>query len=164
MVLIPRHPNVQDVLCRHDELSGTAEAGAIVFLSGDQKVAKVAASGNVPHGMLAQRVNAQPAGLPQNFKFPGQLGTCDAQLGDPVLVFHGGIFETTHYSLPAGVAAGAPLFAQAGVPAHNSKLVAVSAGCALGHDGSPKIVAVAQNTLSADQAAAGERLVIKLEV
>jgi hypothetical protein len=164
MVLNPRQPNVQNVQCKHDELSGTAEAGAIVYLSGDKKVAKVSLSTHVPCGMLGQRVKANASGLPQNFEFPGEIGASDARLGDPVLVYNGGIFETTHYNLPAGVAAGAPLYAKAGDTTHNSKLVAVASGAAEGHDGNPAIVAEAVCALSTAEAAAGKALLVKLLV
>lgn len=162
MVLIPRHPDIENVMCKHDELSGIAEAGAIVYLSGDKKVAKVSASGHNPYGLLGQKVKASAAGLPQNFEFPGEIGTSDARLGDPVLVYHGGLFETSFYNLPAGVAAGAPLFAKTGDSSHNSKLVAVASGVALGLDGQPAVVAIAQSTLSVDEATAGKPLAIKL--
>lgn len=164
MVLNPRQPNVQNVQCTHDELSGTAEAGAIVYLSGDKKVAKVSKASQVPYGMLGQKVKANATGLPQNFEFPGEIGSSDARLGDPVLVFHGGIFETTHYHLPSGVTAGAALYAIAGDVTNNSKLGVVASGSAEGHDGNPAIVAEAQNSLTVAEAAAAKALVIKLLV
>lgn len=167
MVLVPRCPNVEDVMCKHDESSGTAEAGCVMYLSGDKKVAKVAASGNVPFGLLGQRVKAQATGLPQNFEFPGEIGTSDARLGDPVLVFQGGQFETTYYLLPSGVAAGSALYACVAGAAHNGKLVdaiLLASGVANDFSGSPKVVAVAENALSSDEAAAAKPLLIKLLV
>lgn len=158
MVLIPRVPDVQNVLCKHDKDSGTAEAGAIVYLSGDLKVAKVSASGNVPFAMLGQRVKAPLAGLPQNFLFPGEIGASDAAIGDPVLLFHCGIFETNHYDLAAGVTAGDPLYAKLG----EGQLTIATTGVALGEDATPKICAIAQGSLSAAEAAAGKKLVVKL--
>ena len=164
MVLNPRQPDIQNVQCKHDELSGTAEAGAIVYLSGDSKVAKVTASGHVPFALLGQQVKANAAGLPQNFEFPGEIGSSQARLGDPVLCYHGGQFETTHYHLPAGVTAGAPLYAKIGDASHNSKLVASGVGVALNADSAPAVVAVAENSLSADEAAAAKPLRIKVLV
>lgn len=163
MVLNPRQPNIQDVFCKHDELSGAAEAGAIVYLSGDSKVAIVNASGNVPYAMLGQQVKANAAGLPQNFEFPGEIGGTQARSGDPVLIYFGGQFDTTHYSLPSGVAAGAPLHACVGDVNNNSKLTN-SGVFANGLDGNPMVVAVAEQSLSADEAAAGKSLRIKLLV
>jgi len=166
MVLVPRCPDVQDVMCKHDEVSGTAEAGCIVYLSGDKKVAKVAASGNVPFGMLGQRVKSQATGLPQGYEFPGEIGSNDARLGDPVLVFHGGQFDTTEYALPSGVVAGAALYASVAATI-NGKLVdseLLASGVANGFSGSSQVVAVAESALSVAEAAAGKALLIKLLV
>jgi len=164
MVLNPRQPDIQNVLCRHDELSGTAEAGAIVYLSGDSKVAKVTASGNKPFGLLGQQVRANAAGLPQNFEFPGAIGSNQARLGDSVLVYSKGQFETTHYHLPAGITAGAALYARTGDVTHNSKLVAAGGAVALDELGVAAIVAVAENTLTTAEATAGKALRVKLLV
>lgn len=157
MVLLPRDPRAQNVTCKHDENSGTAEAGAVVYLSGDSKVAKVATSGNVPYAMLGIQVKANAAGLPQNFEFPGELGTTVQRLGDPVLLYNGGLFDTTHYDL-VSCAAGDPLYAKLG----EGKLTNVASGVAAGHDGNPMIVAEAQHALSAGQVAAENHLRVKL--
>lgn len=159
MVLVPRHVDVENVLCKHDELSGTAEAGAIVKLTAANKVAVVSGSG-APFAMLGQKVKAQAAGLPQNFEFPGEIGTSDARLGDPVLLFHGGVFETTHYNLPSGVAAGAALYAELG----DGKLITTTGTAALDLLGAPAICAIAQSALSTAEAAAAKRLVVKLQL
>jgi hypothetical protein len=161
MVLVPRFIDVQNVLCKHDEVSGTAEAGAVVYLSGDSKIAKVVASGNAPFAMLGQRVKASAAGLPQNFQFPGEIGASDARLGDPVLLFQkGGQFDTTHYDLASGVTAGAPLYAKVG----EGKLTAAATGVCVDSNGDAVKVAVAVNTLSVDEAAAGKFLTIALQL
>lgn len=157
MVLIPRHINVENVLNKHDETSGTAEAGAIVRLSADKKVAKISASGQVPFGMLAYKVKAPAAGLPQNFQFPGEMGATEALLGDPVLVYHGGIFETTHIAISGSAVAGAALYASTDA----GKLTNVSASGAL-ENGSPKVCAYVQDGLTAPEVAAGKALTIKL--
>jgi len=159
MVLTPRSPGVQNVLCKHDENSGAVEAGAIVYLSGSNKVAPVAASGNVPYGMLAQKVVAQLAGLPANFEFPGEIGASQARLGDPVCLYQSGIFETTHYILPVGCSAGDALYAHF---SSGGKLTKVAASGAIGTDGARKVVAIAQNTLTTNEAAAGKNLTVKL--
>jgi len=163
MTLIPRHPVSQNVLCKHDESSGTAEAGAVVYLSGDNKVARVTASGNVPYAMLFQPVRANLAGLPANFEFPGEIGTSVARAGDPVLLYHKGIFETDHYTLSGGVSAGASLYALADGSVDAGKLCA-SGTVALDAAGNDAIVAVAQESLSAAEAAVGKALKIKLEL
>jgi len=161
MVLNPRDPQHENVLCRHDELTGTAEAGSVVYLTGDKKVAKVSVSGNVPFGLLGQGVKGQTAGLPTNFEFPGEIGTTDARLGDPVCVYHLGQFDTTHYHLPSGVNAGAQLFARTDDVTHAGKLTN-SGTVALNHAGAPAPVAIALSTLSSGEAAEGKSLLIKL--
>jgi len=158
MTLTPRHISDQNTLCRHDVDSGTAEAGAIVRLSGSSKVAKVTTtSGGAPFAMLGQKVKAQAAGLPQNFEFPGEMGTSDARVGDPVLLYFKGTFETTHYAISGTLAAGAPLYASTDA----GKLTNVAASGAL-EGGSPKVCAIAQSSLSPAQASAAEALTIKL--
>lgn len=164
MALNPRVVVIEDVLNRHDADSGTAEAGVVVYLSGDKKVAKVTASGNLPFGILGQAVKAAPAGVPQNYEFAGQIGNSDARLGDSVLVFHKGQFETTEYKLAAGVSAGAKLYCGAVVTAEQGKLIASGTGAALGLDGQPMVVAVAQSALTAVEAAAGKALLVQVLV
>lgn len=154
----PRHNALQNVLCRHDEVSGTAEAGAIVYLSGENKVAKIAASGNVPYAILAQKVKAQAAGLPSNFEFPGELGTSDARLGDPVLLYHSTVAETTHYLLPTGCLAGSALYANLG----DGKLTTAVTGVAFGAGSDPIVCAYAQEALTAGEVSAGKALVVKV--
>jgi hypothetical protein len=104
-----------------------------------------------------------PAGLPLNFQFPGQIGNSDQRLGDPVVVYHNGQFLTTFYHLPAGVTAGSPLYCGT-VGAEQSMLVSSGTGAALGLDGQPKVVALAQATLSATDAANATALLIELLV
>ena len=161
MVLVPRFIDVQNVLCRHDELSGTAEAGAVVYLTGDSKVGKIVASGNQPYALLGQRVKASAAGLPQNFQFPGEIGAADARLGDPVLLFQqGGVFDTDFYDLASGVTAGAPLYAKVG----DGKLTASTVGVSVNALGAPNRVATAQNTLTVADVAVGKLLTIALQL
>lgn len=158
MTLIPRHIDIENVLCKHDESTGTAEAGAIVRLSGDQKVAKVTAvSGHVPYGMLGLKVKSPAAGLPQNFQFPGEMGATEALLGDPVLVYHQGIFDTTHIAISGNLSAGAALYAST----DGGKLTNVSASGAL-EGGSAKICAYAQSAMTSTEFLAGKALRIKL--
>ena len=160
MVLVPRFIDVQNVLCKHDVNSGTAEAGAVVYLTGDSQVAKVVASGNKPFALLGQRVKASAAGLPSNFQFPGEIGSSDARLGDPVLLFQkGGQFDTSHYDLVAGVTAGADLYAEVG----EGKLTVATTGVCVDAFG-PVKVATAITSLSAAQAAAGTLLTIALQL
>jgi hypothetical protein len=163
MVLIPRNPVNQNPLHRHDEASGVAEGGSIVALNAEGKVGKVAASGQVPYGILFQRVKGAIPGFPQNYEAPGEIGASDARLGDPVLIYQdGGTFETDNYDLVgAGISAGSLLYARINVPADNGKLTDDTSDVAVDALGNPIAVAIAIDSLTADQASAGERLFIK---
>jgi len=162
MIFLPRHPVGQDVMNRHDETSGTAEAGVVVALVGDKKVAKITSSGQLPYGLLGQPVVAPIAGLPQGYQFPGQIGSAEAKLGDPVQIFHGGIFETTQYAISGAVDAGTILYAKTDDAASNGKLCKLAdAPVALGIDGAAMPVAQVINALAAEETAAGAALLVK---
>ena len=165
MVLIPRNPVNQNPLHRHDEDSGTAEGGSIVALNSEGKVAKVSASGQAPYGILFQRVKGVTPGLPQNYEFPGEIGASDARLGDSVLVYQdGGTFETDNYVIVgSGVSAGTTLYARINDADDNGKLTDDTSDVADNGDGSTALaVALAIDTLTADQVTAGEKLFVKL--
>jgi len=165
MNLIPRKPLVQDAQLTHDESSGTAAGGCVVFLSGDQMVSCVAASGNEPFGLLGQNVLAEAGNLPKGFRFPGQLGSADAFLGDPVMVAHGGgTYETDYYADNGSIDAGDALYAVIETPADNGKLTNSTGGPVAPNNGAPQKVATAMNSLSAAQVTAGQPLLIKLEL
>ena len=162
MVFIPRDPVVQNQFLVHDSTQvATATAGCVVFLSGDEKVTCV--SGIVtefPYGFLMQNVKAESSAHPTGFRLPGDLGSSDAFTGDPVGVAHLGIYDTTYY---------------------NTNETSYSAGDHLSVDSSGKVtktdgavnftnwsteladvVAVAQNSLTTAEIAAGAQLRIKL--
>lgn len=170
MVFLPRLPNNEDSLRKHEASSGTAAAGSVVFLTESGTIAKVAASGNVPYGFLFANVDTQIPGLPQNFQFPGELGTADARLGDPVLVYvEGGQFETDHYVYEgsAGINAGDLFYAAVGTAggANDGKLVnsdsPTDGTVANGENGAPKAVAKALEPLTDAEATAGKRLLVQ---
>jgi len=166
-MLKPRNPNQQEAQLAHDESSGTAAAGCVVYLAGDQLVACVAASGQEPFGLLGQNVLAEPANLPKGFRFPGQLGSADAFLGEPVMVAHGGgTYDTDYYADNGAITAGDSLYAVTDSGADDGKLIndAGPADRAQGSDGLPKKVATAMSSLSAAEVTAGQPLLIKLEV
>jgi len=165
MTFKPRNPNVQEAQLRHDESSGAAEAGCVVYLSGDQLVACVSASGNEPMGLLGQNVLAEPANLPKGFRFPGQLGSSDAYLGDPVMVAHSeGTWETTHYADGGAITAGDKLYAVIESGSDNGKLINSASGPVAPNNTTPKVVAVALNSLTAAEVTAQKPLLIKLEL
>jgi len=166
-MLKPRNPNQQDAQLTHNESSGTAAAGCVVYLAGDQQVACVASSGHEPFGLLGQNVLAESSNLPKGFRFPSQLGSSDAFLGEPVMVAHGGgTWETDYYLDNGAITAGDALYAVTDGGADNGKLVndAGPAGRAQDADGNPKRVATAMASLTAAQVTAGEPLLIKLEI
>src|SRR3972149_1652670 len=153
----PRNPNVQEAQLKHLEASGTAAAGCVVYLAGDQQVACVSASGQEPFGFLGQNVLAEPSNLPKGFRFPGQLGSSDAYLGDPVMVAHSqGTWETTEYDLPSGCSAGDKLYAVIEDTGSNGKLTNSTAVPVAPSNADPKVCAIAMSSLTATQAAAGE--------
>lgn len=169
MSLIPRKPLVQDSQLLHSEASGAATAGCVVYLAGDQAVACVSASGHEPFGLLGQNVIAEAANLPKGFRFPGQLGSSDAYLGEPVMVAHGGgTYETDqYYDASAAISAGDKLYAVIATAGHNGKLTNDDSGAtALAPNNSaPKHVATAMNSLTAAEVAAGsKKLLIKVEL
>ncbi len=162
MVFIPRDPVLQNQFLAHDtgNANTTATAGSVVCLTGDELVQAVSGTTEgEPYGFLMQTIKAESSAHPTGFRLPGDLGSSDAFTGDPVAVAHFGIYDTTHYSTSDTYTAGDNL----GVD--NSGQVCVSTGklnfstfTTVGDD----IVAVAQNSLSAAQVAAGEKLRIKL--
>ena len=158
MVFIPRDPVIQNQFLVHDtdEGNGTETAGCVVYLSGDQLVACVSGStsGNVnkPYGFLMQNVKSESSAHPTGFRLPGDLGSSDAFTGDPVAVAHLGLYDTTFYNTATTYAFG-----------DNLDIAANGAVTPTGvNTVNTTVVAIAQNTLTAAQVAAGEKLRIKL--
>jgi hypothetical protein len=168
MVLFkPRHPGNQSTMHRHDETAGTMEQGAIVTLTAEGKVAPCTASGSIPYGVSFQRVITDAPGVPANFKFPNQEGSCDAYLGDPILVYKdGGIFHTEHYNITAasGIEAGTLMYCQTDDATHQTKLVDTTSGVSVAQDdaGNPKACARVVEPLSTEEVAAQKPLLIDL--
>lgn len=163
----PRNPVVQDSVFKHQASSGPAAAGCVVHIVGDQEVACVTTSGDVPFGFLGQNVIAEPSNLPKGFRFPGQLGSSDAFLGDPVMVAHSeGTYETTHYvASDAPFAAGDLLYVAIDRGAAiNGRLTNNNSGSVAPDNTAPAVCAVALSPLTAIEAAAGKPLLIKLEL
>jgi len=160
MVFIPRDPVMQNQFLVHDSSQGdgTETAGSVVYLSGDELVAVVSGTGNVPYGFLMQNVKAESSAHPTGFRLPGDLGSSDAFTGDPVAVAHLGIYDTTFYDTADTYTAGDWLgVANTGRVSKTNALDIVSTV-----SGGTDYVAVAQNTLGATAVAAGTNLRIKL--
>ena len=166
MIFTPRLPVNENSLHKHEEASGTASAGAIMYLTESGTVAKVSTSGQVPYGILFHNVKAPLPGLPQNFEFPGEIGSADARLGDPVLLYQeGGTFETDYYEYTGatGLAAGDMLYARANGSASDGALTDDTANVATESDGSTiKAVAQVLEPLTDDEATAGKALLVRL--
>lgn len=169
MVFIPRDPVMQNQFLVHDsstEAGSTATAGAVVFLSGDELVAPVSGTTDIPYGFLMQNVKAESSAHPTGFRLPGDLGSSDAFTGDPVAVAHFGVYDTTHYDTAVTYTAGDYL----GVTNDTTgSVTTLDGGNAVGfdsHNGLDRafadVVAVCQNSLTAAQVSAGTNLTIKL--
>lgn len=163
MVFIIRQPGVEDIHNVHDAATASGvtdavvcQAGIVVMISGDQKVAPVT-SGSQPYGFLLQKVKNQydTFGLPQGFRYAGDLGSSDAFVGDAVGVFvSGGIADTDQYAADStgAIVAGSFLYAKdGGVLTDDSSLSVIA----------DTPVAVAKNSLSANAITNGKYLRIK---
>lgn len=153
MVFIPRDPVVQNQFLAHNSAASTTEtAGSVVRLSGNELVSVVSGAGDVPYGFLMQNVKAESSAHPTGFRLPGDLGSSDAFTGDPVAVAHLGLYDTTYYNTATTYTAGVSLTTAAGGRVTPTGVNQVNT----------TVVAVAQNTLSAADVAAGRKLRIKL--
>ena len=168
MVFIPRDPVAQNQFLVHDtsQGDGTESAGCVVWLSGDQLVACVSGTTDLPYGFLMQNVRAESSAHPTGFRLPGDLGSSDAFTGDPVAVAHLGLYDTTYYDTTTTFDAGDKL----GVTTAG-RVTPLDSGNSIGFgsingvdDPSTDVVAIAQNTLDSTDVAAGEKLRIKLTI
>jgi len=132
-------------------------AGRLVRLVDDRTVDTIADASNAaqfPVGWLMQKVKDAYTDFPANFRLRGDLGSSDAFVGDPVAVAcgPGAVYETDQYVDEGsdGIAAGTLLY-----PDDDGKLSDTNA------DSAGAAAAVALNTLSAANTAAGEMLLIK---
>jgi hypothetical protein len=124
----------------------TTDGRAIVDVVSD-------AQNDTAFGWLMQKVKATSAEMPPGFLFRGDLGSSDAHLGDPVGVAHGAgaIYETNQYvdNGADGITAGTTLYVD-----DDGKLEDTNAD-------SGAAAAVAMQTLTAAEAAAGKMLRVK---
>ena len=167
MVFIPRDPVVQNQFLTHDTSQGTGEetAGCVVFLSGDQLVACVSGTTDLPYGFLMQNVKAESSAHPTGFRLPGDLGSSDAFAGDPVAVAHLGLYDTTYYNTSTTYTAGDKLGVTTAGRVTVLGVSSISFAAINGvDDESTDVVAYAQNTLDATAVAAGQNLRIKLAI
>jgi hypothetical protein len=157
MGLILRHP-VNEVQFLKFAASGSTpiSAGKLVYLSDDRTVSVISsASAQIPVGFLMQKVKADYTDFPTNYRMRSDLGSSDAFLGDPVGVAcgHGAVYETDQYHDVSndGISAGTRLYV------NNSGLLADTDE----HSAAMGATAVALNTLTSTETAAGKYLLIK---
>lgn len=162
MTFIPREPVLEMQYFKHDPDSVESlpiPAGRLVRIVGDKLVDLVtAASSQVPVGFLMQKIKAEYTDLPTYARFRSDFGSSDAFKGDPVGVASLGVWETDQYVDEAsnGITAGTLLWCD-----NDGKLSDSNADSVSTSDNSYGPAAVALNTLTATQTAAGAMLLIK---
>lgn len=162
MTLQIRHPVVESQFCTFDADSAETlpiPAGRIVRITGvttdgRTKVDLVSdSSDQTAFGWLMQKVKAAPSDFPAGYVYRGDLGTSVCYKGDPVAVAFGAgaVYETDQYvdNGSNGIAAGTLLYVD-----DDGKLEDTNA------DSGP-LAAIAMNTLTATEAAAGKMLRVK---
>lgn len=161
MTFILRHP-AQEIQFLKFAASPTEDrpipAGRLVRMTDDRivdTVADASVATQFPVGWLMQKVKDPYTDFPTNFRLRGDMGSSDAFVGEPVGVAAGpgAVYETDQYVDEAsdGIAAGVKLYVD-----DDGKLSDSDADSAT--DGA---TAVALNTLTTAQCAAGEMLLIK---
>ena len=158
-----RHPLVENQFSSFDATSSESlpvPAGRLVKIVGETSDGRALvdvvddASADTVYGWLMQKVKEEPSELPPGYRFRSDMGSSDAFLGDPVGVAMGpgAVYETDQYVDEGsdGIAAGTLLYCD-----DDGKLSDTNA------DSAPAAIAIAMNSLSAAQAAAGEMLRIK---
>ncbi|MCK5015701.1 MAG: hypothetical protein KAS32_01400 [Candidatus Peribacteraceae bacterium] len=160
MAFVLRHP-AQEIQFFKFAASPTEDrpipAGRLVRITGDREVDTIASASDAaqfPIGWLLQKVKDPYTDFPAGFMLRGDLGSSDAFVGDPVGVAcgPGAVYETDQYVDEAsdGITAGTLLY-----PDDDGKLSDSNA------DSAAAAAAVAMNSLTATQTAAGKMLLIK---
>ncbi len=161
-----RHPMIENQFCTFDADSTEANsaavpAGRLVRITGETAdgrakvdvVSDISAQPTVL-GWLMQKVKLESTEMPPGFRFRSDMGSSDAYLGDPVGVAMGvgAVYETDQYVDEGsdGITAGTLLYCD-----DNGQLSDTNA------DSAAAAAAVAMQTLTAAQTAAGVMLRIK---
>lgn len=163
MTILVRHPVIENQFFRFKDVPALARplgAGRVVRISGDREVDVINdATANVAYGFLAQKVKDPYTEMPANYLMRSDMGSSDAFVGDPVGIIHGPgtVFETDEYVDAGGdgIDAGTLLY-----PDDNGKLDDADSDSANAAVGMAGAVAVALNTLTAAEAAAGKMLLV----
>lgn len=163
MTFIPREPVLEIQFLKHDDSSASSlpiPAGRLVKLVGAKTVDLITdASVQHPVGFLMQKIRAEYTDLPTSARFRSDLGSSDAFKGDPVAVASCGIWETDQYVDEGsnGITAGTLLFCD-----DDGKLSDTNADSVPTNDNQFGPAAMALDTLTAAQTAAGAMLLIKV--
>lgn len=163
MTLQVRHPLVENQFSSFDPDSNESypiPAGKLVHIVGETADGRALvdvvtdASAQTVYGWLMQKVKEESAELPPGFRYKSDMGSSDAFVGDPVGVAMGAgaVYETDQYVDEAsdGIDAGTLLYCD-----DDGKLSDTDADSGL------VVVAIAMQTLTIAEAAAGKLLRIK---
>lgn len=158
-----RHPLVENQFSSFDSSTGETlpvPAGKLVRIVGETSDGRALvdvitdASAQTVYGWLMQKVKGESSELPPGFRFKSDMGSSDAFSGDPVGVAMGpgAVYETDQYVDEGsdGISAGTLLYCD-----DDGKLSDTNA------DSAPAAAAVATQSLTAAEAAAGKMLRIK---
>ncbi len=161
MTFILRHPAQEIQFLKFTSSPGETRpipAGRLVRMTDDRTVdtvADAAAAAQFPIGWCMHKIKDTYSDFPANFRLRGDLGSTDAFPGDPVGIAAGpgAVYETDQYvdESSDGIDAGTKLYVD-----DDGKLSDTDSDSAT--DGA---TAVALNTLTATQTAAGDMLLIK---
>lgn len=170
MTFIVRHPIVENQYCSFDDNTGESlpvAAGRVVYVKGETDnsralvdvVTDADVQADLVAGFLMQKVKEESSELPPGYSFRSDMGSSDAILrGGPVPVGvasgAGAVYETDQYvdNGSDGIAAGTVLYLD-----NDGKLEDTQV------DSGP-VVAVALNSLTASDAAAGKLLRILAKI
>lgn len=157
-----RHPLVENQFSSFDATTSETlpvAAGVLVKIVGETSDGRALvdvvsdASADQIYGWLMQKVREESSELPPGYRFPSDMGSSDAFLGDPVGVAMGAgaVYETDQYvdNGADGIAAGTLLYCD-----DDGKLEDTQT------DSGP-LVAIAMNSLSAADVTNGKMLRIK---
>jgi hypothetical protein len=162
MTFIPREPVLEMQYLKHDPDSSSSlpiEAGRLVRLVGDKTVDLITdASAQLPVGFLMQKIKDEYTDLPTFARFRSDMGSSDAFKGDAVGVASLGVWETDQYVDEGsdGIDAGTLLYCD-----DDGKLSDTNADSVSTTDNAYGPAALALNSLTASQTAAGTRLLVK---
>lgn len=158
MAFILRHPGQELQFCKFAASpteSRPIPAGRLVRIVGDREVDTIStAASQTVFGWLMQKIKDPYTDFPSEYRMRSDIGSSDAFVGDPVGIATGpgAVYETDQYVDEGsnGIPAGTLLYAD-----DDGKLSDTNA------DTAPVASAIAMNSLTAADTAAGKNLLIK---